>query len=90
MSAFNRSCDKCDCYKMCIVRDANNCPYDDIKVCVGEPFNRTTSNMSDHEAANILRRFVSSVQFPRGNAKNTQTLKLTTAIIKGIEALEKR
>lgn len=47
-------------------------------------------NMSDQEAADILRRHIKMVQFPRGNGKSTQTLRLMRAIAKGIEALERR
>lgn len=47
-------------------------------------------NMSDQEAADILRRHIKMVQFPRGNGKSTQTLRLMRAIAKGIEVLERR
>lgn len=45
--------------------------------------------MSNREAVDILKRHLQAVQFPRGNGKYTQTLKLVRAISKGIEALEK-
>lgn len=47
-------------------------------------------NMTDQEAADILRRHIKMIQFPRGNGKTTQILKLMRAIAKGIEALERR
>lgn len=50
---------------------------------------RQIANMSDQEAADILRKLLAGVQFPRGNGKSTQTLRLIRAISKGIEALEK-
>ena len=50
---------------------------------------RQIANMSDQEAADILRKLLAGVQFPRGDGKSTQTLRLIRAISKGIEALEK-
>lgn len=77
----NRNCEKCDFNHMCLVKDTDNCPFD-------SPMMRI-ANMSDQEAADILKRHLQAIQFPRGNEKSTQTLRLIRAISKGIEALEK-
>lgn len=76
-----RNCEKCDFNHMCLVKYADNCPFD-------SPMMRI-ANMTDQEAADILKRHLGMLQFPRGNGKTTQTLKLVRAISKGIEALEK-
>lgn len=82
-----RNCEKCDFNHMCLVKDADNCPFDNPMTYVGEPVQ--PKEMSNREAADILKRHLQAVQFPRGNGKYTQTLKLVRAISKGIEALEK-
>ena len=51
---------------------------------------REIAHMPDQEAVDILRNFLKTVKFPRGNGKTTQSLKLIRAISKGIEALERR
>lgn len=92
-----RNCEKCDFNNMCLVKDADNCPFDNPMTYIGEPVDykyeenkmRQIAHMSDQEAADILRKFLAGMQFSRGNGKTTQTLKLIRAISKGIEALEK-
>lgn len=76
-----RNCEKCGFNHMCLVKDAYNCPFD-------SPMMRI-ANMSDREAADILKRYLGILLFPIGNGKSTQTLRLILAISKGIEALEK-
>lgn len=33
-----RNCEKCDFNSMCETKDSKNCPFDDIRVFIGEPF----------------------------------------------------
>lgn len=72
-----RNCEKCDFNRMCLVKDTDNCPFDNPMTFVGEPVQ--PKEMSNGEAADILRKFLGGMQFPRGNGKNNTI----------IEALEK-
>lgn len=87
-----KNCEKCDFNHMCLVKVANHCPFDNPMTYVGEivfdsPMMRI-AEMPNQEAADILRRHLQMLRFPRGCGKSTQTLKLIRAISKGIEALE--
>lgn len=93
-----RNCEKCDFNHMCLVKDADHCPFDNPMTYVGEPVYykyeenkmRQIAHMSDREAAALnVGEIITAEQFPRGNGKSTQTLKLVRAISKWIEALEK-
>lgn len=87
-----RNCEKCDFNHMCLVKVADHCPFDNPMTYIGEPMDSPMmriANMTDQEAADILKRHLQAIQFPRGNGKTTQTLKLVRAISKGIESLEK-
>lgn len=94
--SWTRNCEKCDFNSMCLVKDAKRCPFDNPMTYIGEPFDyeyeenkmRQIAHMSNQEAADILRKFLASMQFSRGNGKTTQSLKLIRAISKGIEVLE--
>lgn len=82
-----RNCEKCDFNHMCLVKDADHCPFDSPMTYIGEPVR--PKEMSNEEAADILKRHLGMLQFPRGNGKTTQILKLVREISKGIEALKK-
>lgn len=83
-----RNCEKCDFNHMCLVKDADNCPFDNPMTYAGEPVDykyeenkmRQIAHMPDREAADISRKFLGGMQFPRGNGKTTQSLKLIRGI----------